>query len=63
MRRECFQVTLCTSGAKEIASRLFFLHRQTKLTNGCFSHSPKQEATGQVGSRPWHGPCEACVEV
>lgn len=36
---------------------------QAKLTSGCFSHSPKQEATGQAGSRPWHGSCEACVDM
>lgn len=36
---------------------------QAKLTSGCFSCSPKQGATGQAGSRPWNGPCKACVDV
>lgn len=63
VRRECFQVTCVPEMPRRLLLCYSSYRGQAKLTSGCFSHSPKQEATGQAGSRPWHGSCEACVDM
>lgn len=55
---------LCTRNAKSIVSLWsFLLWSAAKVSKGSFSHSTRRETTGQVDSRPWHGSCEACVDI